>query len=522
MRVARRNFLASAMATLAAPAVMRMASADAPIALKLHHAMSSVSAGHDKFLVPWARKVETESGGRIRIDLFPSMQLGGSPAQLFDQARDGTVDIAWTMPSLTPGRFPKIEMFELPFVPARRALVSSRALDDFAAVNLKDEFREVHPLGFSCSDRGVLHANLPIRTIEDIKDLKLHVQTRFAGETVRLLGGHPVPMSDSQLPMAITAHVIDGCIDPWHLVPPLRLNDLLKTHTEFSDSSLSSTTFVLVMNKDAYDRLPRDLKTVIDNNSGQFAAGSAGTMWDLGAASAADMVGERGDTIVTLLPEAVAHWRKATDPVTGIWLKEMKEQKVDGNKLLASARALLTKYASLPEPQPSQSPPPQQQTVTESRRPEAQADTAMSPKPAASAAPTSPAPKPAPPPTTQSTPSPTLSRPSPLPTTAPTTAPTAAPMTAPAAQSAPAPQPAPAPHMATRAAPAAPPPPNAVPQAPMLKPAVAAPPVAAAPPQPPPAVAGAPPPPAPAPPPAPVPKPMPAVAPPVKALDIPL
>jgi TRAP-type C4-dicarboxylate transport system substrate-binding protein len=511
MRVARRDFLASAMATVAVPAVMRLARADAPIALKLHHAMSSVSAGHDKFLVPWARKVETEAGGRIRIDLFPSMQLGGSPARLFDQARDGTVDIAWTMPSLTPGRFPKIEMFELPFVPARRALVSSRALDDFATVNLKDEFRDVHPLGFSCSDRGVVHANSPIRTIEDIKDLKLHVQTRFAGETVRLLGGHPVPMSDAQLPMAITARVIDGCIDPWHMVPPLRLNDLLKTHTEFSDTSLSSTTFVLVMNKDAYDRLPRDLKTVIDNNSGQYAAGLAGTMWDLGAAAAADMVGERGDTIVTLLPEAVAHWRKATDPVTGIWLKEMKEQKVDGNKLLASARALLAKYASLPEPQSTQSPSPQQETVTEPpRRPEAQADTAMSPKPAASAVPTSPAPKPAPAPTAQSTPSPTLSKPSPPPT----------------AQSAPAPQPVPAPHMATHAPPSAAPPAPPASPAPMVKPAVTtAPPATAAPPQPPPALAATPPlPPAPAPPPAPVPvpKPVPAVAPPPKGLDIPL
>jgi TRAP-type C4-dicarboxylate transport system substrate-binding protein len=502
MRVGRRNLLASAIATVAAPAVMRLAWADAPIALKLHHAMSSVSAGHDKFLVPWARKVEAEAGGRIRIDLFPSMQLGGSPARLFDQARDGIVDIAWTMPSLTPGRFPKTEMFELPFVPARRALVSSRALDDFAAVNLKDEFREVHPLGFSCSDRGVLHANSPIRTIEDVKDLKLHVQTRFAGEMVRLLGGQPVPMAEGQLPMAITARVIDGCIDPWHMVPPLRLNDLLKTHTEFSDSSLSSTTFVLVMNKDAYEWLPRDLKTVIDNNSGQFAAGLAGTMWDLGAAVAADMVAERGDTIVTLLPEAVAHWRKATDPVTGIWLKEMKEQKVDGNKLLASAHALLAKYASLPEPQPSQPPSPGQETVTEPpRRPETQADPAMAPKPAASAAPSPPAPKPpapaTPQPATQPTPSPTLSKPSPPPTA----------------------QAAPAPHMATRAPPSAAPAAPPASPAPMVKPAVTAPPAAAAPPQPPPAVTAAP-----TAPPAlpPVPKPMPTVAPPTKALDIPL
>src|SRR5579871_6582544 len=109
MRVRRRTFLATCVASLAAPAVLRLARADAPpVVLKLHHFMSSVSSAHDKFIVPWARKVQADSGGRIRVDIFPSMQLGGAPAHLFDQARDGEVDIVWTAPALMPGRFPKI------------------------------------------------------------------------------------------------------------------------------------------------------------------------------------------------------------------------------------------------------------------------------------------------------------------------------------------------------------------------------------------------------------------------------
>ena len=360
MRIARRTFLASTAAMLAAPAVLRLARADAPQAvLKLHHFMSSVSSAHDKFIVPWARKVQADSGGRIRIDIFPSMQLGGAPPRLFDQARDGDADIVWTAPSLTPGRFPKIEMFDLPFVPSRRALVSSEALQDFAALNLKDEFHEVRPLCFSCTDRGVIHANQPIRTVEDIKDLKIHVPTQRAGEALHLLGAEPVPMPTGQLVLAVNQNVIEGCLDPWHIMPALRLNDILKTHTEFSETSPSSTTFVLAMNSAAYDRLPRDLKAVIDSNSGQVAAGMAGAMWDIEAASVADGVARGGDAIVTLLPEAVAHWRKLTEPVVEKWVKEMKEQKVDGGKLLASAHTFMTKYASEPEPQPPQ-PPPQQ------------------------------------------------------------------------------------------------------------------------------------------------------------------
>jgi TRAP-type C4-dicarboxylate transport system substrate-binding protein len=528
--------------------------------------MSSVSSAHDKFIVPWARKVQADSDGRIRIDIFPSMQLGGAPARLFDQARDGDADIVWTAPGLTPGRFPKIELFDLPFVPSRRALVSSKALQDFAALNLKDEFHEVHPLCFSCADRGVIHANAPIRTVEDVKDLKLHVATRLAGEAMNLLGAQPVPMPIGQLPLAINAHVIDGCLDPWHLMPALRLNDVLKTHTEFSDFSPSSTTFVLAMNGAAYDRLPRDLKAVIDGNSGQAAASLAGAMWDIEAGSVADTVVRGGDSIVTLLPEAVAHWRKLTEPVVDKWLKEMKEQKVDGGKLLASVHTLLVKYVNEPEPQPP-SPPqqdsasPPQQTVSQ---PPSQAVTQQPPQSGLSAAPKINPPAPAT--STPATPAPATPAPAATSSAAPSAGPVAKPVVKPVTNSpppqpppprvaAPSPAPSPVPTPATIAKPvppAAPAPPAAMPPstatvAPAAKPAAVlaptpAPPLPASPAisavpaakpaaapvlaQPPAALAPTPPPTAAAaapPPPAPMPAPVPAAPKlPPKSLDIPL
>jgi hypothetical protein len=154
--------------------------------------------------------------------------------------------------------------------------------------------------------------------------------------------------------MAMAGHVIDGCLDPWDMVPSLRLHDLCKTHTDFAESSLSTTTFVLAMNKTTYDRLSRDLKAVIDNNSGQFAAGMAGAMWDTEAKAVADMVRDRGDPVTMLAADEVAQWRKATEPVVATWLKDMKGRKLDGGKLLASVRTLLDKYVAEPEPQPSQ------------------------------------------------------------------------------------------------------------------------------------------------------------------------
>jgi hypothetical protein len=368
-------------------------------------------------------------------------------------------------------------------------------LTDFAVANLQDEFRDFYTICFSCSDSAAIHATRPVRTTEDMKDFKLHVQTRLAAEAMRVLGARPVMMPSAQLPAAITEHVVDGCLDPWHLVPPLRLNDLLRIHTEFSDHSPSARTYVLAMNKTSYDRLPRELKSVIDSNSGQVAAAMAGAMWDQQAAAAANMVVERGDLIVTLLPEAEARWRKATEPVIDAWRKEMKEQKIDGGKLIAAANALLAKYANEPEPQASRSAPPtQEQAVAEPPQPQGSAV----PKPAsppASAGPSTGQPvrsavKPAPPQPQPPT-GPAAASPAPVSSAPPSAAarPAAAPSTAtaPAAANAPA---APAASVAKPLAAPAPPvsapvaaatPPASLPPASAESVAVAPPPLAASP-----------------------------------------
>jgi TRAP-type C4-dicarboxylate transport system substrate-binding protein len=399
MRVARRSFLASIIGcAAAAPALLpRRVQADAPqLTLKMHHSFSSVSGVHDRFLVPWARKVEADSGGHIRIDIYPLMQLGGAPAQLFDQARDGLADIVWTVPSHTPGRFPKIEAFELPFVPASRALVSSKAIEDYAAANLADEFREVRPLCFSCRDRAVVHATRTLQGFEELRGLKLHVPNRLADEAVRALGGQAVAMPISQVLLALSGRVINGCLDPWDAAPGLKLYDVLKAHTDFADAALSTTTFVLAMNRGAYDRLPRPLKSVIDANSGQPAAGMAGAMWDVEAAGAVALARERGDAVTVLPPKEVLRWRRATEPVIAAWVKQMKERRIDGDKLLADIRELLEKYAGEPEPQPqppprpSPQPAPEQKVVAQPQpRPEAKVEPpkAAAPAPAPAATP---------------------------------------------------------------------------------------------------------------------------------------
>jgi len=346
MKLGRRTFLSLAGGAVAAPAVARVAWGQAPqFTLKLHHFLPPGTNGQAKLLAPWARKVEAESGNRIKIDIFPSMQLGGTPPQLFDQARDGVADIVWTLPGSTPGRFPTLEVFELPFVAAKRALPNARAIQEFAGQHLAKEFGEVHPICLWSHDHGVLHTNKPVKTMEDLKGLRLRSPTRLAGDALNALGALGRPMPIPQLPEALAQRALDGCVIPWEVVPTVKVHELVKNHLEIPGSpTLYTATFVLAMNKPKYEVLPADLKKVIDDNSGQAFAALAGQMWDEQSKAVEVMVKQRGNSVAELSAEEAARWRKATEPVIETWIKQAKDKGLDGGKLLESARALIAKY----------------------------------------------------------------------------------------------------------------------------------------------------------------------------------
>lgn len=343
-RYGRRAFLTSAGAALAAPALARFAAAQTPqVVLKLHHFLAPTSNAQVRFLTPWARRVEKDSGGRIRIDLYPNMHLGGTAAQLYDQARDGIADLVWTLPGLTPGRFPKIEVFELPFIANKSAVANAQAVQALHETQLRDEFKEVHPICVWAHDQGVIHTVKPVGTLPDMKGLRLRAPTRLSAEALMALGANGIAMPVMQVPDALSVRAIDGCMVPWEVVPSIKVGEYAKFHAEFAASpGLYTATFILAMNKRRYGALPADLKAIIDRNSGQTAAQAAGRMWDDQAVVVADAVKERGNTITQIDKAEAERWQKATQPVTDAWLKASK--KIGGEKLLADAKVLLAKY----------------------------------------------------------------------------------------------------------------------------------------------------------------------------------
>ena len=346
MSTTRRILLTSF--ALAAPAILRTGPAGAQEAtLRLHHFLPPVANVHRYFLQPWARKVEQESGGKLKIQIFPSMQLGGAPPQLYDQARDGVADLIWTLFGYMPNRFPRMEAFELPFVAHEKAAVNALAAQEYSVAHAKEELADVHPICVWAHDGGLIHANKPVHTMEDLRGLKLRFPTRLAGEALRALGAAPIGMPVPQVPEALSQRVLDGAVVPWEVVPSIKLQELVKNHTAIPGSpTFYSATNILAMNKAKYESLSPELRQVLDANSGLTAAAMAAVPYDQQAQAVSDMARKRGNQIITITEAEKQRWVTTTQPVTDAWVTQMKGRNIDGAALLAATKALVAKHSN--------------------------------------------------------------------------------------------------------------------------------------------------------------------------------
>jgi len=320
--------------------------------LRVAHFLPTGSTTHAQFIVPWCERIRAQSAGRLRCQIFPSMQLGGTPPQLFDQARDGIADIVWTLPGYTAGRFPITEVFELPFM-APNASAASQALWTFYERHARKEFDAVRPLALHVHDNGQLHLReRPIRELADFRGLKIRAPTRQTSRLLARLGATPVSMPVPALADALSKGVIDGAVVPWEVVPSIKVHEMVRYHSETDPSlpALYTAIFLFAMNKRSYERLPPELRRVIDDNSGLALARELGQLWDGSAPAARRQALERGNRVNVVPATEVARWQRAARPLHAEWVADMNARGLDGAALLAEARALIAQYATAASP----------------------------------------------------------------------------------------------------------------------------------------------------------------------------
>jgi len=314
------------------------------IILKVHHPLPPSSTAHQKVLEPWCAKVTAESKGRIKCQIYPSMQLGGSVPQLYDQVKDGVVDVIWTVAGYSAGRFPLVEVFELPFL-MNNAESASKALWDYVQLYDADEFKDVHPIAFHLHGGGVFHMiKKPIVHRSDLNGMKVRAPTRQTTKMLAALGATPVGMPVPQVPEALQKGVIDGTILPYEVMPALKVDELTKYHSGPDDSQplIYNSVFIIAMNKARYDGLPPDLKKIIDANSGIGLSGQIGRLFAEVEVANKKKIGGVTNVIAN---EEIEEWKKVVQPVTDGWVADANAKGVDGKALLKAAHDLIAKYS---------------------------------------------------------------------------------------------------------------------------------------------------------------------------------
>ncbi len=336
----RRALLKGAAATAALAAPFVSVRAQQPVTLKFHTFQPPTSFTWLNMLKPWMDKVEAQSDGRIRFEGYPAMQLGGTPVQLYDQARDGIADVVWTLPGYTAGRFPRAEVFELPFM-MNTAEATSRAFWEYTQAHAPDEFKDTHPLALHVHGPGVFHlASKAVHGPADLRGVKVRGPTRQTTKLLQSLGATPVGMVLPQVPDALSKGTIDGCVLNWEVAPAVKVHELTKHHSEFPTDApaLYTTTFAMTMNKARYEALPADLKKVIDANSGADLSAWLGKTQQSGDARGRKLAAERGNTIHTFSKPETQQFIDASAKIVDDWIADMDKRGFDGKALVASAR----------------------------------------------------------------------------------------------------------------------------------------------------------------------------------------
>lgn len=318
------------------------------VTLRFQHFISPKGAVPALFMTPWAEKVMAESDGRIKIELYPGMQLGGKPPALYDQIRDGVIDGGWALPAYTPGRFPETEAFELPFVSSKSAENTSKAAWEFAEKYLAERMADVHLIAVHVHGSGIVHTKgAPITGPADFAGKKLRGPSRAANNLLTAMGATPVGMPVPAFPEALSKGVVEGGVIPWEIVVPLKVHELADSHSEVSgDEAMYNTFFIWAMNKDSYNNLPDDLKAVIDANSGVEASAWAGRAMDEGDAKMKDLVSKTDNTIVMMSDEETAKIKAIADGQIVEWVASMDAAGLPGQAMLDDARALIEKHSN--------------------------------------------------------------------------------------------------------------------------------------------------------------------------------
>jgi TRAP-type C4-dicarboxylate transport system substrate-binding protein len=319
-------------AVVATALFMPLAGAQAQnVELKVSHFLPP-NHTFQKAMVAWGEQLDKESGGRLKLRIFPAGQLGGGPNRQFDAARNGISDIAISLHGATPGRYSTTELVSLPYTsPKAGALsaISSRRLTELAPTYLTKEHDGLRILWMAVTPPLMFHTKPAVRKMEDFKGLRI----RYAGTQFQTLidsfGAVPLAVPPQETADALSKGIVDGATFPYEGAASFDLGTVAKYTLE---PGVSTATFAVVMTPRKYDSLPADLKALIDRTTGPAAAEKFGKAWDEAEKHGKEQLASKGMQVVQLPKEELDKANKLVQPQIAAAIEAVEKQGKPGRK----------------------------------------------------------------------------------------------------------------------------------------------------------------------------------------------
>ena len=287
-------------------------------------------------LVPWAARINAEGKGIVRIDVSHGTTLADH-SNFYSRVLNDVIQIGWGLQGTIGGKFPLTEVVSLPFLSQKSEDSSAALWRLYNSGKLAKEYREVEILGMVVFPQLSIHSRKPIKSLADVKGLKIRAGSNVGSQVIQGLGASPVSMPTADIYQALAKGTIDATLVQWTAFQPFKLAEVTTHHL---DAPLGASPAMLFMSRKKFDSLPKAARDLIMKHSGEAFSRQFGAFWDrVQDGDRKPVVASGKHSAYVVSEQEVAKWSKVLNGVTEKWVKDT----ADGGVILQAYREELAK-----------------------------------------------------------------------------------------------------------------------------------------------------------------------------------
>ena len=303
--------------------------------LRLSTFVPPVHVIYREILTPWAQEVTKATNGEVKVTLYPSMQLGGKPPELYRQAVDGVADLVFTLPGYTSPAFPRTQMIELPGLKPD-GVAATNMMWDLLDPYLLPEYQGTKVIAlWGAEDAGLIARTKPIRSLDDLKGMRMRAPSAAQAKQLEVMGAVPVAMPITDVYPGLERGVIDGAMVPFSTIVDFRLGEVAKAIT-VSGPIFGRSSFLVAMNQKKYDSLSPGGRAALDRLSGRALSLKATEVYLARSVQGVDSVRGKGE-VIQLSAAEQQRIGALLRPIIADWIKESEARGIPAREMLKRA-----------------------------------------------------------------------------------------------------------------------------------------------------------------------------------------